>query len=67
MNPDALKKRRNVPEEPEPEGEVKGTQDSLVFVVQKHPHTITRSGLLSRAEEATAHAATYVRKLLELR
>ena len=42
-------------------------QDSLVFVVQKHPHTITRSGLLSRAEEATAHAATYVRKLLELR
>ena len=37
MNPDALKKkRRNVPEEPEPEGEVKGTQDALVFVVQKH-------------------------------
>ena len=67
MNHDAFKKRRNVPEGPEPEGEVKGTQDSLVFVVQKHPHTITRSGLLSRAEEATAHAATCVRKLLELR
>ena len=36
MNHDAFKKRRNVPEGPEPEGEVKGTQDSLVFVVQKH-------------------------------
>ena len=36
MNSDAFKKRRNVPEGPEPEGEVKGTQDSLVFVVQKH-------------------------------
>src|SRR3954449_5570469 len=36
MNPDALKKRQNVPEEPEPEGDVKSTQDSLVFVVQKH-------------------------------
>src|SRR5437588_5919659 len=34
MNPDALKKRQNVPEEPE--GDVKGAQDSLVFVVQKH-------------------------------
>jgi bifunctional non-homologous end joining protein LigD len=37
MNPDAFnQKRRNVPEEPAPEGEVKGTQDALVFVVQKH-------------------------------
>ena len=38
MNPDALKKRQNVSEErePEPEGDVKSTQDSLVFVVQKH-------------------------------
>src|SRR5438876_5420997 len=38
MNPDALKKGQNVPEEPEPEpeGDVKSTQDSLVFVVQKH-------------------------------
>ena len=27
---------RNVPEGPEPDGEVKGTQDALVFVVQKH-------------------------------
>jgi bifunctional non-homologous end joining protein LigD len=36
MNSEALKKRRKVPEEPEPEGEVKGTQDTLVFVVQKH-------------------------------
>src|SRR5438105_4234285 len=34
MNPDALKKRQNVPEEPE--GDVKSRQDSLVFVVQKH-------------------------------
>src|SRR5437870_3410794 len=39
MNSDAFKKRRNVPEGPEPEGEVKGTQDSLVFVVQKHQAT----------------------------
>src|SRR5436853_2504835 len=36
MNHDAFKKRRNVPEGPEPEGEAKGAQDSLVFVVQKH-------------------------------
>jgi len=36
MNPDALNKRQNVPEGPEPEGELKGTQNSLVFVVQKH-------------------------------
>src|SRR6266480_4481856 len=38
MNPDALKKRQNVPEEPEPEpeGDVKSTPDLLVFVVQKH-------------------------------
>ncbi len=36
MNPDAFKQRRNVPEEPEPEGEMKRTQDFLVFVVQKH-------------------------------
>src|SRR6202163_4681828 len=36
MNHDALNKRRNVPEGPEPEGELKGTPDSLVFVVQKH-------------------------------
>jgi len=36
MTPDALKKRRKFPEEPEPEGEVKSMQDSLVFVVQKH-------------------------------
>src|SRR5258707_2102655 len=36
MNHDAFKKRRNVPEEPEPEGEVKRMQGSLVFVVQKH-------------------------------
>src|SRR2546425_2002583 len=34
MNPDALKKGQNVPEEPE--GDVKSTQDSLRFVVQKH-------------------------------
>jgi len=32
----SFKKRRNVPEEPEPEGEVKRTQAPLVFVVQKH-------------------------------
>jgi bifunctional non-homologous end joining protein LigD len=36
MNSNALNKRRNVPEGPEPEGEMKGMQDSLVFVVQKH-------------------------------
>src|SRR5437016_13426259 len=36
MNSDAFNKRQNVPEEPEPEGQMKGTQDSLVFVVQKH-------------------------------
>src|SRR5260370_23569257 len=36
MNSDEFNKRRNVAEEPEPEGEVKRTQDSLVFVVQKH-------------------------------
>ena len=36
MNSDAFNKRRNVPEGPEPEGEAKGTPDSLVFVVQKH-------------------------------
>ncbi len=36
MTPDALKKRRKFPEEPEPEGEVKRLQDSLVFVAQKH-------------------------------
>src|SRR3984893_12889007 len=36
MNHDAFKKRRNVPEGPEPEGKMKGTPDSLVFVVQKH-------------------------------
>ena len=36
MTPDALNKRQNDPEGPEPEGEVKGTQNSLVFVVQKH-------------------------------
>ncbi|HEX6107786.1 MAG TPA: DNA polymerase ligase N-terminal domain-containing protein [Ktedonobacteraceae bacterium] len=31
-----MSKRRKFPEEPEPEGEVKSMQDSLVFVVQKH-------------------------------
>ena len=31
-----MKSDRNVPEGPEPDGEVKGTQDALVFVVQKH-------------------------------
>ena len=31
-----MKSDRNVPEGPEPGGEVKGTRDSLVFVVQKH-------------------------------
>src|SRR6266852_2725390 len=36
MNSDAFNKRRNVPEEPESEGEVMRMQDSLVFVVQKH-------------------------------
>jgi len=36
MNPEAFKKRRNFPEEPELEGEVKSMQDALVFVVQKH-------------------------------
>src|SRR6266851_1443447 len=36
MKSDAFKKRRNVPEGPELEGEVRGTQGSLVFVVQKH-------------------------------
>src|SRR2546430_7143107 len=36
MNPEAFKKRRNFPEEPELEGEVESMQDSLVFVVQKH-------------------------------
>ena len=36
MNHDALNKSRNVPDGPEPEGKVKGTPDSLVFVVQKH-------------------------------
>ncbi len=36
MNSDAFNKRQNVPEEPKPEGQMKGTQDSLVFVVQKH-------------------------------
>jgi bifunctional non-homologous end joining protein LigD len=37
MKPDALNnKGRNVPEDPAREGEVKGTQDALVFVVQKH-------------------------------
>src|SRR5467141_5124869 len=36
MKSDAFKKRRNVPEGPEPDREVKGTQDALVFVVQKH-------------------------------
>jgi bifunctional non-homologous end joining protein LigD len=36
MKSDAFEKRQNVPEEPEPGGEVKGTQDALVFVVQKH-------------------------------
>jgi len=35
MNSDALKKRRNVPEGPEPEREVKGMQDALVFVVHR--------------------------------
>jgi len=36
MNPAAYKKRRSFPEGPEPKGQVKGTQDPLVFVVQKH-------------------------------
>src|SRR5258708_15796825 len=36
MNFDAFKKRRNVPEGQEPDGEVKGTQDALVCMVQKH-------------------------------
>ncbi len=36
MNHDAFKKRRKFPEEPEPGGEAKRTQDSLVFAVQKH-------------------------------
>jgi bifunctional non-homologous end joining protein LigD len=37
MKPDVLNnKGRNVPEEPALEGEVKGRQDALVFVVQKH-------------------------------
>ena len=36
MKSDALNKRRNGPEGPEPGGEAKGTQDALVFVVQKH-------------------------------
>jgi DNA ligase D-like protein (predicted 3'-phosphoesterase) len=36
MNSGALNKRRSFPEGPEPKGEVKGMQDSLVFVVQKH-------------------------------
>src|SRR5260370_3345332 len=31
-----MKSDRNVPEGPEPDGEVKGMQDALVFVVQKH-------------------------------
>src|SRR5258708_2956867 len=31
-----MKSDRNVPEGPEPDGEVKGTQDALVFMVQKH-------------------------------
>jgi len=31
-----MKSDRNVPEGPEPDREVKGTQDALVFVVQKH-------------------------------
>src|SRR6266851_8877969 len=31
-----MKSDRNVSEGPEPDGEVKGTQGSLVFVVQKH-------------------------------
>ena len=38
MNPDTFtfNKKRNFPEEPEPEGKVKSIQGSLVFVVQKH-------------------------------
>src|SRR6266699_2868802 len=36
MNHDAFKKRRKFPEEPEPGGESRKSQDSLVFVVQKH-------------------------------
>src|SRR5215467_7721920 len=36
MKSDALNKRWNVTEGPEPGGEAKGTQDALVFVVQKH-------------------------------
>src|SRR5712691_8266133 len=36
MNSGAFNKRRDVPEGQETEGEAKGTQDSLVFVVQKH-------------------------------
>ena len=36
MNSDAFNKRRNVPEELKPQGQMKGMQDSLVFVVQKH-------------------------------
>ena len=36
MKSDALNKRWNGPEGPEPGGEPKGTQDALVFVVQKH-------------------------------
>jgi bifunctional non-homologous end joining protein LigD len=36
MNHSASKKRRKFPEEPEPEGQAKATQDSLTFVVQKH-------------------------------
>src|SRR5258708_9356093 len=36
MKSDALNKRRNVPEGPEPGGEEKGRQDAIGFVVQKH-------------------------------
>src|SRR5713101_5559431 len=36
MNPEAFTKRQKLPEAPEPEGEVKSMQGSLVFVVQKH-------------------------------
>src|SRR5690349_20430002 len=36
MNPDAFKKTRNFPEEPESQGEEKRTRAPLVFVVQKH-------------------------------
>jgi bifunctional non-homologous end joining protein LigD len=36
MNSEAFKKRRNFPEEPELDGEVKSMQNVLVFVVQKH-------------------------------